>query len=109
MEKLNNKDKDNKDKDNKDNKENNKENNKEIKNEVILRMNSILCIVEKYNCDNNKKYKNMINNLSNDFTFLQMYSIFNDMLNDIYITNYIFLHKIIKNYYKEIRDMILYS
>ena len=91
--------------------ENNDENKKimflHIQKEVIIRLQSILHIIQKYNCDNNKKYKNMIENLINEFTFLQMYTIFNDMFSDLYILSYSYLDKTIKVYYKEIREIIV--
>ena len=55
-------DKDDNNNDNNNNKDNTKQKlSLDIKKEVLDRMQSILCIIVKYDCDKDKKYKNMIN------------------------------------------------
>ena len=75
--------------------------------EIIDRLKYIIYMLNRYNCDIYKIYINLVNEIINEFTFLKVFSLFNSFFSDIYITNYDYLHNVIKFYYKEIKEMIL--
>ena len=85
----------------------NDSNNININIEIIDRLKYIIYMLNRYNCDIYKKYINLVNEIINEFTFLKVFSLFNSFFSDIYITNYDYLHNVIKFYYKEIKEMIL--
>uniref|UniRef100_A0A6C0EY86 Uncharacterized protein n=1 Tax=viral metagenome TaxID=1070528 RepID=A0A6C0EY86_9ZZZZ len=83
---------------------------REIREEVLDRLTSIVFMISKYKCDNNKKYKNMLNNLvQTEFTLDKSYQMFNQLLNDIMIINCSFVYKLTKIYYEEIKDYVIFN
>ena len=83
---------------------------REIREEILDRLTSIVFMISKYKCDNNQKYKNMLNNLvQTEFTLDKSYQMFNHLLNDIMIINCSFVYKLTKIYYDEIKDYVLFN
>jgi hypothetical protein len=78
-----------------------------IREDIFNRLISIVCLITRYNCNPNEKYKNVVKNLLIKFTYLEMFTLFNDLFNDIYIINCPFVYKIIIFYYQEIKLLIL--
>ena len=78
-----------------------------IREDIFNRLISIVCLITRYNCNPNEKYKNIVKKLLIKFTYLEMFTLFNDLFNDIYIINCPFVYKIIIFYYQEIKLLIL--
>ena len=78
-----------------------------IREDIFDRLISIVCLITRYNCNPNEKYKNVVKKLLIKFTYLEMFTLFSDLFNDIYIINCPFVYKIIIVYYQEIKLLIL--